>query len=30
MTCLERIDAMLAKYMAAAWVLGVLVGMRVF
>lgn len=30
MTCLERIEAMLGQYVAAALVLGVLVGMRVF
>ena len=30
MTCLERIKAMLMQYAIAAWVLGVLVGVRVF
>jgi hypothetical protein len=30
MTCLERIESMLVQYVAAAWVLGVLLGMRVF
>jgi hypothetical protein len=30
MTCLERLEAMLAQYTLAAFVLGVIVGMRVF
>jgi len=30
MTCLERIEAMLGQYVAAAWVMGALIGMRVF
>jgi hypothetical protein len=30
MICLERIEGMLAQYLLAAWLLGVLVGMRVF
>jgi hypothetical protein len=30
MTCLERIDSMLAQYIAAAWVLAFVIGLRLF
>jgi hypothetical protein len=30
MTCLERLESMLVQYVAAALVLGMLLGMRVF